>query len=102
MDLPPHRDLLRPIARTDPDPRARHRADGVLLVANGRSWAEAARRFGCAPDRLRTWALRLTADGRKGLADQPRTGRPPKLDQAAHDLLEGALAASPLAYNYIR
>jgi transposase len=99
MDLTPHRDLLRTIARTDPDPRARHRADGVLLVANGLSWAEAARRFDCAPNSLRNWALRLTADGRQGLVDQPRRGRPPKLDHPAHELLETALAASPLDYD---
>lgn len=100
MDLTPHRDLLRTIARTDPDPRARHRADGLLLVANGLSWTDAARRFGCAPNSLRNWAHQLIANERDGLVDRPRIGRPPKLDQAAHDLLETALAASPLDYGY--
>jgi transposase len=100
MDLTLHVERLRAISRTDPDPRVRHRADGVLLVANGLPWAEAARRLGCAPTSLRTWALRLLAEGREGLADRPRMGRPPKLDQDARALLETALAASPLDYAY--
>lgn len=34
MDLSPHHDPLHTLARTDPDPRVRHRADGLLLVAD--------------------------------------------------------------------
>jgi transposase len=91
---------LRTIARTDPDPRVRHRADGLLPVANCLSWTDAARRFGCAPNSLRNWALRLTGGEHAGLDDRPRVGRPPKLDQAAHALLATALAASPLDYGH--
>lgn len=48
MDLAPHRDALRQLTRTDPDPHVRHRADGLMLVANGLSLTDAARRCGCA------------------------------------------------------
>jgi hypothetical protein len=37
MDLSPHHDTLRRLTRTDPDPRVRHRADALLLVARGLS-----------------------------------------------------------------
>ena len=100
MDLAPHHDTLRQLTRTDPDPRVRHRADGVLLLAGGVSITMAAQLIGCAPNSLRTWAQRFLAEGRTGLADRGRRGRPPKLDAAARELLETALGTSPLDYNY--
>jgi len=100
MDLAPHHETLRRLTRTDPDPRVRHRADGLLLVAGGMTLTMAAQVFGCARNSLRTWGTRFLADGRDGLADRGRRGRPPKLDAAARELLETALAASPLEYDY--
>lgn len=100
MDLSPHRDTLRTLTRTDPDPRVRHRADGLLLIAGGMPLTEAAHVFGCARNSLHRWGERFLAEGRDGLADRGRRGRPPKLDVAARDLLEAALATSPLDYDY--
>jgi transposase len=100
MDLAPHHATLHHLARTDPDPRVRHRADGLLLVAGGMSLARAATVFGCARNSLRNWRQRFLAEGRDGLADRGRRGRPPKLDAAARALLETALIASPLDYAY--
>lgn len=100
MDLTPHRDELRRLSRTDSDPRVRHRADGLLLLAGGLSGGATARRLGCAPNSRRRWGNRYLAEGREGLADQARRGRPAKLPQAARDLLDTALAASPLDYDY--
>jgi transposase len=100
MDLAPHHATLHHLTRTDPDPRVRHRADGLLLIARGLSITTAARVFGCARNSLRTWGQRFLAEGRDGLADRGRRGCPPKLDAAARDLLETALTASPLDYDY--
>lgn len=100
MVLAPHRATLRHLTRTDPDPRVRHRADALLLVANGRSFNQAAAQLGACPKRLRRWSERVLAEGPSGLADRPRRGRPPKLDAPACALLETALAASPLDYGY--
>jgi transposase len=100
MDLAPRRDVLRHLTRTDPDAHVRHRADGLLLVAGGMSLTEAAHIFGCARTSLRRWGERFLAEGRDGLADRGRHGRPPKLDAAAGDLLEAALGTSPLDYGY--
>jgi transposase len=100
MDLTPHRATLRHLTRTDPDPHVRHRADALLLVASGLSVTQAATQLGACPKSVRRWGERFLADGRVGLTDRPRLGRPPKLDAAACDLLECALAASPLAYDY--
>lgn len=100
MDLAAHQTRLIRLTRTDPDPRVRHRADGLLLVANGLSVTQAASGIGCSRNSLRAWGQRFLADGRAGLVDRGRVGRPPKLDDAARALLETALAATPLDYDY--
>ncbi len=100
MDLSPHHATLHRLTRTDPDPRVRHRADGLLLVAGGMTLSRAATVFGCARNSLRTWGQRFLAEGREGLVDRRRKGRPRKLDAAAREVLEAALSASPLDYDY--
>lgn len=100
MDLSPHLpDLLR-LTRTDLDPRVRHRADALVLVAGSRSMSAAAQQIGCSRNSLRAWALRFLAEGRTGLLDRRRTGRPHTLDDAARDVLATALAASPMDDDY--
>jgi transposase len=100
LDLTGHAETLRGLTRTDSDPRVRHRADALLALARGRSVEETAQAMGCCPKRIRVWRRRFLAEGRTGLADRPRRGRPPKLDVQACTLLETALAASPLDYGY--
>lgn len=100
MELALHQSALTRLTRTDPDPRVRHRADGLLLVAGGLSFTSAAKLIGCSRATLRTWAQRFLADGRAGLVDRQRVGRPRKLDASAQALLETALAALPLDYDY--
>src|SRR5215217_4032290 len=78
---------LHRLTRTDPDPRVRHRADALLLLAHGRSVDEAAHDMGCCTKRIRVWRRRFLAEGRQGLADRPRHGRPPKLDARAQAAL---------------
>jgi transposase len=100
LNLMGHDVELRRLTRTDPDPRVRHRADALLLVAHGQSVDEAAHAMGCCAKRIRVWRRRFLDEGRAGLADRPRRGRPPKLDAPERATLETALAASPLAYGY--
>jgi transposase len=100
MDLSPHLAALRRLARTDPDPRVRHRADALVLVAAGLTLTAAARLLGRSRTSLRAWRARFLADGRAGLADRGRRGRPPKLDAAARRLLADVLAESPLDHGY--
>jgi transposase len=100
MDLTSHRATLRRLTRTDPDPRVRHRADALLLVASGLSLSETATRIGCARNSIHNWGTRFLEEGREGLIDRRRLGRPHKLDAAACTLLETALGASPLDYGY--
>ena len=89
---------LRRLTKTDADPRVRHRAAALLLVAEGLPLVRAARLLGTSPYRIRVWRDRFLARGRDGLADQPRAGRPPKLDAPARALLADALERGPEAF----
>lgn len=92
--------LLCHLTKHDPDPRVRHRADALLVVAEGTSISQTARIFGTSPVRIRAWRDRFLARGRAGLADQPRIGRPPKLDATARAFLAGALEQRPERYGF--
>jgi transposase len=100
LELTSHAAELRRVTRTDGDPRVRHRADALLQLAHGRSVEDAAHAMGCCTKRSRVWRRRFLAEGRTGLADRPRSGRPALLDDGARALLETALAGSPLDYGY--
>jgi transposase len=95
-----HVEQLRHLTKTDPDPRVRRRAHGVLLVEQGQSLAQVARFFGTAPHRVRAWQERFLTAGRAGLADQARGGRPPKLNEAALAFVHEALDRGPQAYGF--
>src|SRR5215208_7432188 len=98
LDLRAQQETLRHLTRTDPDPRVRRRAHALLLLTEGHSVVAVARLFATAPHRVRAWRARFLTSGRHGLADQPRPGRPPKLDAAALAFLRAALEANLRAY----
>jgi transposase len=85
------------LTKTHPDPWARRRAHGVLLVEQGQPLAQVPRFFGAAPHWVRAWHERLLEAGRAGLADHARRGRPPKLDVAALAFVREALDRGPQA-----
>lgn len=92
---------LHHLTRTDPDPRVRHRAQAVLLVAQGQSVSAVARLFATAGHCVRTWRERFLAEGRDGLLDRTRQGRPPKLGADDRDFLRQALERSPQDYGLL-
>jgi transposase len=94
-ELAEERETLRHLMRTDPDPRVRHRAHAVRLVADGRPVAAVARLFGAAGQRVRAWRERFLAEGRVGLVDRRRRGRPPKLGPDDLAFLQQALEQGP-------
>jgi transposase len=100
LDLSGHVAELQRLTRTDPDPRVCHRADALLVLAHGRRVDEAAHDIDCRTRRIRVWRRQFLREGRQGLADRARQGRPPKLDDQTWTELETALAASPLDSGY--
>lgn len=57
--------------------RMAQRAWLVLAAADGQPNAQIARALGLHVDTVRTWRARFAAKGMEGLADLPRSGRPP-------------------------
>lgn len=95
-----HRDALRRLVKTDPDPRVRRRAQALLLVAQGGAVLRVAASIGTAAHRIRTWRDRYLERGREGLVDGRRVGRPRKLGPAELALLDEALTRGPQAYGW--
>jgi transposase len=72
------RAALEALARARKAPlRSVQRAWIVLAAADGQHNAQIARDMGVHVDTVRTWRGRFAAEGMKGLADRPRSGRPP-------------------------
>ena len=79
-------------------PRVRRRAHAVLLAAEGQTLASVARLFHTSAYRVHVWQERFAAEGRAGLLDRPRGGRPHALSDADRAFLEAALERGPQAY----
>ncbi len=100
-ELTSSQEQLHHLVRTDADPRVRHRAHALLLVAHGQSVSAVARLFATAGHCVRTWRERFLVEGRAGLLDRPRRGRPPKLGEDDLDFLRQALERSPQDYGLL-
>ena len=74
---------LRRLARREPSRAAAARLLAVANALEGMTRAEAARLAGLERQALRDAVLRYNAEGPTGLRDRPRSGRPPRLDEAA-------------------
>jgi transposase len=94
------RDELLVLTKRDRDPKVCHRAHALVTLAASASMCAAAQQLGVSTKSLGRWRERFLAEGRNGLCDRPRRGRPPKLPMAARTLLVEALAADPGAYGY--
>jgi transposase len=90
---------LRHLTKTDPDPRVRRRAHAVSLAEEGQTLASVARLFHTSAYRVHVWQERFAAEGRAGLLDRPRGGRPHALSDADRAFLEAALECGPQAYD---
>jgi len=98
--LPASRSALIHLTKTDPCPQVRHRAHLLLALIGAASLAAAARATGVSDQALRRWRDRFLAEGRAGLVDRSRAGRPARITPAADHLLDDALADSPMDYGY--
>src|ERR671912_2096605 len=74
---------LRELTRSSSAPAGHvQRARMVLLAADGLSNAEIGRRVGMTRQTVIAWRARYAAGGIDALADLPRSGRPPTVDEA--------------------
>lgn len=62
------------------------RAQAILLLADGQTFAATARRVGIRERHVRKWALRYVAQGIEGFADKKRPGRKPVFSPGGRDI----------------
>ena len=87
--------MLRKEIRRSSDARYDHRLHALLLVAGGLSCATAADALGEPERTVQYWVHRFETEGLVGLVEDPRPGRPPRLDRPQRDHLRTVLRASP-------
>lgn len=85
--------VLRKQAKIETDTRIARRMLAIANALDGMSREDAARSAGMDRQTLRDWVIRYNVHGLDGLADQPRDGRPPKLEpEEKAELVEIVLA----------
>jgi len=86
---------LRRLARRERDGRVAARLLAIAGVLDGMSRAVAARTAGMDRQTLRDWVIRFNAEGIAGLRDQPRPGRPVRMDEGRQAALRAMILRGP-------
>ena len=93
QDLPAA--ALRRLAGHEPNRRAAMRLLAIAHALDGFSRAEAARLAGMERQALRDAVIRYNAEGRAGLYDRPRSGRPEALTEGQQAALKAWVLRGP-------
>jgi transposase len=94
-----HLSDVQTLYRTTKDVRLRTRAQIILLALDGMSAPTIATIVRLDPESVRHHLLRFQAEGVAGLADRPRSGRPPRVTPSYLDAALTALRRRPRALN---
>ena len=86
--------------KSDKRPEVRQRAMGLRLLHEGHSPQEVAELSSVSPPTVYDWHHRFQASGVEGLANRPKSGRPPKADEAYVALLEETIEEDPQKLGY--
>jgi hypothetical protein len=93
----PERTHLEAVLRRATAPqREAFRARIVLLAARGYNNTQIAQRLSCTRKTARKWRNRYADAGRAGLADAPRSGRPPIYDDTVRALITALACELPV------
>jgi transposase len=76
-------------------PLAGCRAHAILLSNKRRTVIELSLVFGVTEQAIRHWLVRWESAGRDGLEDEPRDGRPPKLDETERATVKQLITEHP-------
>lgn len=99
-ELRARRPELLTLTKQSADPKVRHRAHALVDLVDSPSLHATAERLETSVKSLGRWRRRFLAEGGTGLTDRARSGRPPKLAEAARVLVRSALAGDPMTYGY--
>jgi transposase len=89
------RHTLAEIMHADATPRARVRAHGILLSAQGMKIKDIAKIYQVDRDTVATWIKKWEQHGVASLYDKPRSGRPPKLTPEEKGLAQQYIKEDP-------
>jgi transposase len=89
------RHTLAEIMKHDATSRARIRAHGIVLSAQGMKIKEIAKIYQVDRDTVSAWIKKWEQTGVASLYDKPRSGRPPKLTPEEKDLARQYIKADP-------
>lgn len=81
--------------------RVSQRAHMVVLSSQQRTVPEIARLFAVSRATVRFWLARFSADGPRGLYDDPRSGRPAKASATTEALLGQLIGTDPAQHGYL-
>jgi len=86
----------------DKRPEVRQRSTAIRLLHLGHKPEEVAKMQAVSIPTIYGWIDRWRGDGVEGLANKPKSGRPPKADEAYSEALEKVIAKEPgeLGYNF--
>lgn len=82
------------IRRTE-EARYDHRLHAILLIGEGMTCPQVAKKFGDARGSVRNWVNQFEKDGFAGLVDKERCGRPPRLNGKEFREISAALRRVP-------
>lgn len=86
--------------RDDPRAEVVRRATAIHALHLGHKPGQVAEMMKAGKSTVTRWQRRWRTEGIEGLADQPRSGRPPKANESYQAALERTLAQSPADYGY--
>jgi transposase len=95
------RHTLAEIMKHDATPRARGRAHGILLSAQGIKIKDIAKIYQVDRDTVATWITKWEQTGVASLYDKPRSGRPPKLTPEEQDLAQQYIKEDPRCLKHV-
>jgi transposase len=92
---PEQREILEKIIKTDASFRARTRAHSLLLSDQGQTITDIAQTYQVHRVSVSSWISNWETWGVQGLYDQPRSGRPRKLNPQEQELAKQYLKEEP-------
>jgi transposase len=92
--------MVRQAISSDKRPAVRHRATALHLLHQGMKPQEVADTVAVSPGSIYKWHARWREGGLDALANQPKSGAPPKADEAYWQRVGEVLEQEPSAFGY--
>jgi transposase len=92
--------VVRQAMKHDKRPEVRHRATALHLLHQGMKPQAVADTLAVSLGSIHKWHARWRQGGLDALANQPKSGAPPKADEAYWQRVEEVVAQAPAAFGY--